>query len=116
MIARHARQHAISTMDSFEEINQKVESNPKDIEELSTIRDFMSGVPNDIEKLQGEIKLGMQFYEILNEFQYTFVNEDDCDRRWRLFGSPLTTVTKIATQGNKLDKDKDKFVSLMQNE
>ena len=93
-----------------------MESNPKDIEELSAVRDFMAGVPNDIEKLRGEIKVGMQYYGILEGFWFTFPHEDDYDKQGRLFGSPLTTVNKIATQGNKLDKDKDRFVAQMQGE
>jgi hypothetical protein len=29
----------------------KIESHPKDIEELTALKDFMVGVPNEIEKL-----------------------------------------------------------------
>ena len=63
---------AVSNMDSFKEINQKVDLKHAKIEELAAVRDFMTGVPNEIEKLRGEIKIGMQYYGILEEFCYTF--------------------------------------------
>ena len=53
---------ANNTIDAFYKINDKINSTPKDIEELSAIRDFMQSVPNEIEKLDGQIKLGMQVY------------------------------------------------------
>jgi hypothetical protein len=31
-------------------MNNKIESAPKDIEELTSIKDYMSAVPNEIEK------------------------------------------------------------------
>jgi hypothetical protein len=37
-------------------MNMKIESAPKDIEELTNIKDYMAAVPNEIEKISGEIK------------------------------------------------------------
>ena len=47
-------------------MNNKVESAPKDIEELTSIKDYMAQVPNEIEKMQGDIKTCMGIYEILS--------------------------------------------------
>ena len=46
-----AKRMANNTIDSFYKINDKLTSTPKDIEELSMIKDFMLSVPNEIEKL-----------------------------------------------------------------
>lgn len=67
-----AKRLANQTMESFDKINIKIESTPKDIEELSGLKDFMAGVPNEIEKLEAEIKHVRGIYEILNEFHYEF--------------------------------------------
>ena len=32
-------------------MNMKCESHPKDIEELTTLKDYMASIPNEIEKL-----------------------------------------------------------------
>lgn len=93
-----------------------MESQPKDIEELSSIKDYMAGVPNEIAKLRNDIATGMKIYGILAGFQYKFADEEDYDRQWRLFGSPQETLSRIAKQGNFLDKEKDKFVNIMQQD
>ena len=114
IIAKRAKKMANETMDSFDRLNLAVESAPKDIEDLSSIRETMSGAPNEIQKLNNEIASGMKVYKILEEFQYQFGEDEDFDRQWRLFGSPGDTYEKISKQGNYLDKEKDKFVSIMQ--
>mgnify|MGYP006950259597 CR=1 FL=1 len=107
---------ANNTIDAFYKINDKINSQPKDIEELSQIRDFMQSVPAEIEKLDGQIKLGMQVYGILEEFKYAFADEEDYDKQWRLFGSPNDTKSVIGRQMAALEKEKDKFVNAMQQE
>ena len=116
LIAKTAKKMANDTMESFDQVNLRVESQPKDIEELSSIKDFMASVPNEIQKLRNEIAAGMKVYKILEGFQYKFADEDDYDKQWRLFGSPLETIQRIAKQGNFLDKEKDKFVNIMQQD
>jgi len=39
-------------MKKFEEVNAKIEAQPRSIEELSQIRDFMENVPNEIATLK----------------------------------------------------------------
>ena len=73
-------------------------------------------MPNEIEKLEREIKVNVSVYSILNEFQYKFADEEDYDKQWRLYGSPLETVSKISKQGNYLEKEKEKFVSHMKTD
>lgn len=53
LIAKMAKRMANSTIDAFYKINDKINTQPKDIEELSTIKDFMQSVPAEIEKLDG---------------------------------------------------------------
>lgn len=38
-------------LNQFEKISNKIEGHPKDIEELTALKDFMASVPNDIEKM-----------------------------------------------------------------
>lgn len=76
----------------------KIESSPKDIEELTSIKDYMAAVPNEIEKLNPEIKACINIYEILNYFGYKFSDEEDYDKRWKLFGCAKETIEKIDKQ------------------
>lgn len=113
LIANRAKANANEIISSFEQMNMKMETTPKDIEELSAIREYMAGVPKDIEKLQTEIDNCMNIYKILDEFQYTFKEEEDYDRKWKVFGSPVETYSKINKTNNQLEKEKEKFLQLM---
>ena len=73
----------------------KIESHPKDIEELTALKDYMTGVPNEIEKLQKDIKETLNIYAILDIFNYKFNDDEDYGRKWKVFGSPLDTVSRI---------------------
>jgi dynein heavy chain len=89
---------------------------PTNIEELSQIRQYMAQVPIDIEKKQADIRKNTDIYDMLNDFQYAFTEEEDADKRWRMFGSPQETMQKIARQNVFLDKEKEKFVAQMQSQ
>lgn len=45
LVAKSAKRMSNSTIEAFYKINDKINSTPKDIEELSSIRDFMASVP-----------------------------------------------------------------------
>lgn len=76
----------------------------------------MSQAPQEIQKLNNDIASGRKVYGILEEFQFQFGEDEDFDRQWRLFGSPGDTFEKIQKQGNYLDKEKEKFINIMQSE
>ena len=59
-------------IDIFEKMDMKIGSQPKDIEELTSIREYMAAIPNELEKLSVDIKLCMGVYDILNFFGYKF--------------------------------------------
>ena len=98
LIAKRAKFTANETLEHFEKMNNKIESAPKDIEELTSIRDYMASVPNEIEKIGSDIKTCMSIYEILNQFNYRFLDDEDYDRKWKLFGSPKDTSSRIEKQ------------------
>jgi hypothetical protein len=76
-------------------MQMKIESQPKDIEELTSIKDYMSAVPMELEKINVEIKANMNIYDILSSFNYKFQDEEDYDKKWRVFGAPKETMEKI---------------------
>ncbi len=91
-------------------MNNKIESAPKDIEELTSIKDYMASIPNEIEKLMSDLKGCMGIYEILSQFNYKYHEDEDYDKKWRLFGSPKDTISKIDKQQAYLAKEQEKFV------
>jgi dynein heavy chain len=116
LIAKQAKITSNKIMAEFDTKDLKIIAVPNNIEELSEIKSYMGQVPQEIEKLGQEIKKCTDIYDMLNEFQYAFNDEDDADKRWRMFGSPQETIQKIARQNVTLDKEKEKFVAQMQNQ
>lgn len=70
LIAKQAKIKANELLEIFEKMHLKIESQPKDIEELCSIKDYMAIVPTELEKISVEIKNCMNIYEILNFFAY----------------------------------------------
>jgi len=85
-------------IEEFEKSNIKVESVPKGIEELSSIKDFMNELPKALEKNQKIIKDCMQIYQTLDEFHHKFDDEEEYDKMWRVYGAPQETVVRIEKQ------------------
>jgi len=98
LIAKRAKITANELLTHFEKMNMKIESHPKDIEELTALKDYIAGVPNEIEKLQKDIKECLSYYEILNGFNYKFTDDDDFNKRWKLYGAPQETGSRIEKQ------------------
>ena len=70
LISKKAKKMANDTMDAFDRLNLAIESAPKDIEDLASIKEQMGQAPGEIMKLKNEIASGMKVYGILEEFQY----------------------------------------------
>ena len=45
--------------------------------------------------MQTDIKGTMHIYEVLNEFRYKFPEDEDYDKKWRLFGAAKDTSERI---------------------
>jgi hypothetical protein len=50
LISKIAKQQSLKILQEFDIYNEKVESQPKNIVELSTIKDFMNSLPMELEK------------------------------------------------------------------
>ena len=114
LIAKITKQTSNKILKDFELRNIKVEGTPKGIEELSELKDYMNGLPMELEKTKTEIKNCMKNYYTLDEFHYKWDDEDEYDRMWRVYGAPLETMQRIEKQQGFLDKEKDRFVKQME--
>jgi hypothetical protein len=60
----------------FDEINERIRRPPKNIEELTDTRKYITEIPITIEKLKQEINGCMEIYGILDGFNYEFTSSD----------------------------------------
>lgn len=99
----------------FEEMQAKIRKPPKNIEELSDLKDYMSILPMEIEKEKKEIKRCMQIYDILDleEYMYVFTNPE-LDMKWNMFGGPRETLKMVTEQAVILEKTKEQMIKEME--
>ena len=115
MIAQKARDATLKMLEEFRKMHREISKPPKDIEELTEIKDYISRVPAEIEKMKQEIEQNMSTFSILEKFQYRFTN-DDMNKKWDLFGYPKKTADLNAVKSEELDKQKVLFQESMANE
>ena len=70
MIANRVRAGNNNLLTIFRGMQTKVRDQPKDIEKLCEIRDFMANIPIELENLSSEITRCMEIYDILDNFMY----------------------------------------------
>lgn len=94
-ISKISKYTANKIIDDFEMFNIKCQSVPKNMEELAAIKEFMQMLPKDIEKKKGDIRKCMQMYETLDYFHYKFDEDEEYEKMWKVYGSPIETVQTI---------------------
>mmetsp|Transcript_23914 Transcript_23914/g.20888 ORF Transcript_23914/g.20888 Transcript_23914/m.20888 type:complete len:103 (+) Transcript_23914:895-1203(+) len=90
----------------------KVRSIPKGIEELVELKDFLDVLPGKLVKMSEDIKQVMENYEIMDQFQYKFT-EEDLNRKWQVFGGPKDVNDLIENRKSNLVRERDRFYDTM---
>ncbi|PHJ26108.1 dynein heavy chain axonemal protein, partial [Cystoisospora suis] len=109
VIAKRFRDQCTQTLDHFRGIFATLKKRPRNIEELTEMKEFISDIPSKLERLAYDIKSNLHTFEILEEFKYKLYVEDH-NIRWKIFGSPLNTMTLMAETEGLLDKDRQRFL------
>ena len=86
------KNYAVST--KFGQITEVITKAPKDIEELTDIKKYISDIGIVIEKQRKEIDTCMGIYDICDEFGYELSSKES-DDKWKLFGAPLQIMETI---------------------
>ena len=107
------KNYAIST--KFGEINERIQRVPKDIEELTETKKYISEIGIVIEKQRKEIDICMGIYDICDEFGYELSSTEN-DNKWKLFGAPIMIMETIQNQTIVLEKQREAFIKEMELE
>ena len=91
-IAKISKHTANRIMDEFEIYNIKCQSVPKDMESLAALKDFMMGLPKELEKKKGDIRKCMAMYDTLDMFHYKFTEDEEYEKMWKVYGAPIETI------------------------
>jgi len=115
LIAGRAKAASYDISTKFGEINERIRREPKNIEELTDTRKYISEIGVVIEKLKREIEGCVRTYDIAGEFHHEFTSGEN-DDKWQLFGAPLRVMQTIESQSLILEKTKEAFIKAMEQE
>ena len=85
------------TNDLFKEIagvKSKILKPPDNIEELTSIMDYMLVIPSDLDKTKKEIDKSMEIYQIMEKYGYKF-SEEELKKKWLVYGGPKEVFKTI---------------------
>lgn len=115
LIARRATEANYAISNAFDAINERIQTPPKNIEELTETKKYIADVGITIEKLKAEIDQCMRTYDICGEFHYEFTSGEN-DDKWKLFSAPQRIMGTIEAQSQVLEKQKEAFIKEMEQE
>jgi hypothetical protein len=115
LIATKATDKNYTITTKFGQINEIIQRPPKDIEELTDIKKYISDIGIVIEKQRKEIDICMGIYDICDEFGYELSSTEN-DNKWKLFGAPLLIMETIQNQSAILEKQREAFIKEMEAE
>ena len=107
-IGQIAKDTTMNLLENFKKMHRDISKPPKDVEELTEIKEMIERVPVDIEKMKVEIDNNMNTFSILDKFQYKFPT-DELNKKWELFGFPKKTYEVITIKTEELEKQKIVF-------
>jgi len=115
LISQRATESNYKISNKFAEIETVIRKVPKNIEELTETKKYISEIGIVIEKLKKEIDECMNTYGICEEFNYEFSGTEN-DNKWKLFGAPLGIIEIIQSQTTVLEKQRENFIKQMEQE
>jgi len=115
LIAARAKSDCYEITTKFAEITERIRREPKNIEELTETKKYISEIGVQIEKLRKEIDGCMRTYDIASEFHHEFSSGEN-DDKWTLFGAPQRVRETIEAQSVVLEKAREAFIKAMEQE
>jgi len=115
MLLQRFRDSAQEVADTFQGIFAQLRKAPKNIEQSTELREFMSGVPGEVAKTSPDIGKCIQIFQVFEGFEVKLTN-DDFHQRWRVFACPKQTFDLMAQVEQELAKAEKGYFKDMQQE
>lgn len=115
LIQQKAKDETMKIAAKFQEITSKISAVPKNIDELTDTKKYISEIGVQIEKLKREIDDCMKVYTILDEFNVELTSLE-FNNKWDLFKAPKNVQKVIETQNEVLNKLKEQMLKQMELE
>ncbi|XP_078481026.1 dynein axonemal heavy chain 1-like isoform X3 [Ciona intestinalis] len=103
LLAKKLRDQADEACEECKFINRKLYEKPNSVEELTEMREWMKGVPEQLLQHQEMINRAMVDYELIEEFNYN-LSQEDFIAKWTAIGWPKKLEDQMeATYTNLLE-------------
>ncbi len=96
-------------------MRDKINKDPKNIEELITIKREMETLPQRIDEEKKNIEVLMEIYDVIEEFSYK-LSKDEMDLRWHVFNRPKLLLELMDKKKVYLEKKKEVFLQVMEED
>lgn len=87
VIGKRAREGTTNIFNLFSLIKSKLNEDPKDIEKLVELKEYIANLPIELEKLKTDMNKVFDIYKIMEDFNYKFSTEE-MNKRWNVFAGP----------------------------
>jgi dynein heavy chain len=115
LIQQKAKDETMKLQAKFGEITARINTIPKNIDELTDTKKYISEIGVQIEKLKREIDETMKTYQILEEFNVELTTLE-FNNKWELFKAPKNVQKVIEVQNEVLNKLKEQMLKTMELE
>jgi len=88
---------------------------PKDIDEVTKVKEYMNIIPVELDRIKKETDKVLYNIQLLESYEYKFTAEDS-NKRWNLVGGPKQTLELIKLRKELLERDETKFLQAMRLE
>ncbi len=112
VIARRVVQQNEDIYAKILQILHKLREQPKDIEELTALKEYMVQVEQELGQIESSIEECGHVYDILEDFGY-ILSSEDINKRWVVFKGPKDILDTIQQRSEILNRDAKQQLSQM---
>ncbi|XP_029455356.1 dynein heavy chain 1, axonemal [Rhinatrema bivittatum] len=108
LLAKNLRQSVEALSDEFRKISRKLYEKPNSVEELTELREWMKGVPEQIKSLEEQLSKIIVDYDVIDEFLHN-LTQDDFNAKWYVIGWPQKIMSQMEIIQEQHLEDEERF-------
>eukprot|EP00937_MAST-01D_sp_MAST-1D-sp2_P005910 g5910.t1 len=115
LLADKVNHQAQKINEIFEGIEKQLSTEPKDIEQLVDLKEYMDTVPARVTELQMQIEQSCDNFDLLDGLKHQ-LEPAEFHARWTMFAWPKTTADKMIDVADMLEEEKKDYAKEMEGE
>ncbi|XP_075430348.1 dynein axonemal heavy chain 1 isoform X2 [Ascaphus truei] len=108
LLAKNSRKEMENISDQFRAISRNLYEKPNSVEQLTDLREWMKGVPEQIRTLEEQVTKVIADYDVIDEFFYS-LSQEDFNAKWAAIYWPHKITTLIDSIREQHLEDEERF-------